>query len=616
MALVLADRVQETTNTTGTGTLTLAGAVSGYQSFGAIGNTNTTYYTIVSGTDWEVGIGTYTSAGTTLSRDTVFSSSAGGTTKISVAAGAVVFGDYPATIATPANITSYTTTATAAGTTVLTSTSSFQQFFTGTSTQTVTLPVSSTLSLGWSYWITNNSTGNITVNSSGGNLVSTVTPQTTVMCTVIDITVNTAAAWDSGIMEFGSATGTGAVVQAVSPAITGAPTIGSSGFTTLLLGNVSSSVAPSNLIAALALTGTPNNAAGGKVGVLQIGSNFTASDKNILASFVQNINDYTQIVVQNPNAGTAASADVVVNNDNTTGSGTFGDFGINSSAFSGTGSFNLANAIYLYSSGGELVLGTQSANGVRFTINNSALDAGSISSAGKWAINNAVANTTATALLHLGAGTATANTAPLKLTTGTNLATAEAGAVEYDGTALYMTPFGTSRGVLPASQLQVLSTTYTLTSQTAAQKLLNATTNGAVAVVPGLYEFECQFMLTGMSATAGTLGFALAGTATYTQQWMSTASRSGTTATTITTGNTNSAYQTNNTAANTAITGSSTNTTGSALIKGFIRVTVAGTVIPQVSMSVASAAVVQTGAYFKITPLSATSTATNIGNWT
>jgi hypothetical protein len=93
--MVLADRVQELTSTTGTGTLTLTGAVSGFQSFGAIGDGNTTYYTIVSGTSWEVGIGTYTLAGTTLSRDTILSSSAGGTA-ISVAAGASVFCDYPA----------------------------------------------------------------------------------------------------------------------------------------------------------------------------------------------------------------------------------------------------------------------------------------------------------------------------------------------------------------------------------------------------------------------------------------------------------------------------------------------------------------------------------------
>jgi hypothetical protein len=81
MPLVIADRVLETTSTTGTGTITLAGAVTGYQSFGtAIGDGNTTYYTIAieGGTDWEVGIGTYTASGTTLSRDTVLASSNSG----------------------------------------------------------------------------------------------------------------------------------------------------------------------------------------------------------------------------------------------------------------------------------------------------------------------------------------------------------------------------------------------------------------------------------------------------------------------------------------------------------------------------------------------------------
>lgn len=98
MALVVADRVKETSTTTGTGTFTLAGAVSGFQSFSVIGNGNTTYYTISgqSGSEWEVGIGTYTSAGTTLSRDTVLASSNSGSLVNFSAGTKDVFVTYPA----------------------------------------------------------------------------------------------------------------------------------------------------------------------------------------------------------------------------------------------------------------------------------------------------------------------------------------------------------------------------------------------------------------------------------------------------------------------------------------------------------------------------------------
>jgi hypothetical protein len=80
MALVIADRVKVTTTTTGTGTLSLTGAATGFQDFSVIGDGNTTYYAVSSalGSEWEVGIGTYTASGTTLSRDTIFDSSNSG----------------------------------------------------------------------------------------------------------------------------------------------------------------------------------------------------------------------------------------------------------------------------------------------------------------------------------------------------------------------------------------------------------------------------------------------------------------------------------------------------------------------------------------------------------
>jgi len=119
MALVLADRVKETTTTTGTGTVTLLGASTGFQSFAVIGNANTTYYTIAgqTGSEWEVGVGTYSSSGTTLARTIVLSnSSATQPSALSFSAGTKdVFVTYPSERAV------YTD---AAGTTITPSTAS------------------------------------------------------------------------------------------------------------------------------------------------------------------------------------------------------------------------------------------------------------------------------------------------------------------------------------------------------------------------------------------------------------------------------------------------------------------------------------------------------------
>jgi len=81
MALVLADRVKETTTTTGTGAISLAGALLGYQAFSSVlSNADTTYYAIVDpvNSEWEVGLGTYASAGNALTRTTIYASSNAG----------------------------------------------------------------------------------------------------------------------------------------------------------------------------------------------------------------------------------------------------------------------------------------------------------------------------------------------------------------------------------------------------------------------------------------------------------------------------------------------------------------------------------------------------------
>ena len=112
MALVINDRVKETTTTTGTGTFNLAGAVTGFETFVAgVGDGNTTYYAItLPGTaEFEVGLGTITDASPdTLSRDTVISSS-NSDSKVDFSAGTKnVFCTYPASRAPSASMTAST----------------------------------------------------------------------------------------------------------------------------------------------------------------------------------------------------------------------------------------------------------------------------------------------------------------------------------------------------------------------------------------------------------------------------------------------------------------------------------------------------------------------------
>jgi hypothetical protein len=126
----------------------------------------------------------------------------------------------------------YTTTETAAGTTTLSNTSNYFQFFTGTTTQTVTLPVASTMTLGQGFEIHNNSTGAVTVNSSGSNLVVIVNAGQSVRITNILTSGTTAASWDADVTGSSTSTGTGNLVFSNSPVLI-TPNIGTPSFATL-----------------------------------------------------------------------------------------------------------------------------------------------------------------------------------------------------------------------------------------------------------------------------------------------------------------------------------------------------------------------------------------------
>jgi hypothetical protein len=227
MALALYDRVQQTGTANTTISFTLSGSVTGYQSFSVVGNGNTTYYgaTDTSG-NFEVGVGTYSTTGPTLTRTTILSSSNSGSA-VTFSGTVTVFVTYPSgksvnlnetgnvsalgTVTSGAwngstipvayggtgvtassgansvvlrdanqNVTvnrlnqSNTSVAAAAGITALTAASSYSQTLTGTGSQTYTLPDATTLTTGVAFEFNNNATGTLTIQDYANGSVGTV----------------------------------------------------------------------------------------------------------------------------------------------------------------------------------------------------------------------------------------------------------------------------------------------------------------------------------------------------------------------------------------------------------------------------------------------------------
>lgn len=367
--------------------------------------------------------------------------------------------------------------------------------------------------------------------------------------------------------------------------------------------NIDGTLTANYLIADGATSGTRNQ------GAFAYGT-VSYSDTNILASFQSSVDSYNEIIIQNTNSGTSASTNFIVANDLGTSSTYFGEFGMNSSNFSGTGSFGTPNNIYLAATSADLVLATVTANAIRFAVNNGATDAMSINSSsvtniqsltlstalgptyggtglssytvgdliyasasntlskladvavGSVLVSGGIATapsysssptistsvttpviiggtaagstltlqstsgvgttdqviidvgnngsvTAATfastgAFLTMGAGTTAI--APLKLTSGTNLTTAAAGAVEYDGTNYYATATTVAgRGIIPV--IQHFKLTASGSAIGAAIADFFGTGSGTSLETNSYYELEADLFFT--KTTAGTVTFTL-----------------------------------------------------------------------------------------------------------
>ena len=406
MALALFDRVQETTTTTGTGSITLGGAVPGFQSFAVVGNENTCYYTIVDGSAWEVGTGTYSTSGPTLARTTVLSNSNGNTSPITLAAGTKsVFLTYPAgksvnlnesgnvsplgtvssgvwqgstvgvayggtgvTASSGANsvvlrdsnqnitvnrINQGIQTITASGgTTVLTAASQFNQALVGTGGQTFRLPDATTLTDTTTFQFNNNATGTLTIQNNAGTTVGSI-----------------ASGGAAGIALLSNATvgGTWDVHAYIPENVTwgtNALTLGS----TVISGGTwqGGTIQP-----AYGGTGLTSYTSGGAV---------YANSSSTLTSGT------LPVTAGGTGATTAAGAQSSLNVPSTTGSGASGTWGINITGSAGS----LPNAVTFNSGGAGDASGTSFNGAAARTISYNTIGAPSTSgtnASGTWSIN-------------------------------------------------------------------------------------------------------------------------------------------------------------------------------------------------------------------------------------
>ena len=617
MALILADRVKSNTTTTGTGTVVLnATAPTGYQSFAVIGDGNTTYYTIAGQTtsEWEVGIGTYFLANSSLSRTTILSSSNANAAVTFSSGTKDVFVTYPAEKS------------------VGSQTGYFDSNFQGTFVDGVVVdydPIGGAgrFSVGtgdkFSFYnngVSGNLLGSISTNGDwaitrflsvgNGTLIGGATnPVIAAAASAnnyvqsyihndqagVSSSADIACYPDNGVDASGwidMGITSSAYADAAYPI-----TVANEGY--IFMSAPSGAGKSGNLIYATDSTGSSNAHQWyvGGFGQAKSAYKMQLNGTNLTLALPLNstvttgtapftVNSTTQVA--NLSAATAGTAANVT--------------GTIAVANGGTGIANLtAGSLVSGNNTSQVVLIAPGTTGNVLT-----------SSGTAWVSSSAPSFTggTLTSNLTLAAGTATAGTSPLRFQSGTNLTTAAAGAVEYDGTVFYSSTAASTRGIMPSDQWVSLSAPYTLTSQVGAQKIFNSTTNGAVTLAAGTYKFECGLSLTNLSTTSGSFGFALGGTVTIgSQAWNATTAKP----TSLATGTPQPTFSFS-TANNASLIPNNVNALATTYITGMLRISTTGTLIPSITLSTANAATVGTNSYFRITSIGA-NTVSSVGNW-
>ena len=208
----------------------------------------------------------------------------------------------------------------------------------------------------------------------------------------------------------------------------------------------------------------------------------------------------------------------------------------------------------------------------------------------------------------------TASVAPFNLTSGTNLTTATAGAIEYDGKVFYGTPQGAQRGVIPEQQFYRLDANFAGTTAGTAQNLFGV---GVTLSSSTVYAFEIEVgMIKTAGATSHTLALSFAGAATLNNIFYTVASAFTGTSTTVLL-NTSTTLGYVSTAAATVISQAvaAAASASTIIVKGTVSVNVGGTFTPQYTQGSTGAYSTVLGSYINIYPISTSGANVNVGTW-